>query len=205
VKRLLLATACAGCLLASPAHALSWQDSLTETWDDAPEWVLQLVAVMRQYVSFGNSYLNPIGMDLDEFFPIDPILESVEDAAQQVDRRIEDARDRAGEVMGVSREVAWQQPFNQAKATTLQAANVSPASLFAAIQIGTEVGLENVMANNKTNSLLAEQNQLLADTVMQKDFEQTASKAWTESHYPNGMDEGVTQVVGDTIDVTWRR
>lgn len=187
----------------TPARAADWQDSLTETWDDAPAWVLQLLAVVRRYVSFGNSYLHPFGVDLDDFFPIDPVLETVEDAARQVDDRLDDIKDRAGEVIGVGREVAWQQPMNQAKATTLQAANVSPLSLFAAIQIGNEIGLENNFAGNKTNSLLAEQNQLLADTAMQRDFEQVASRAWTESHYENGMAEDFGPIVGGTVETNY--
>ena len=204
MKKLMLASVCAGCLMSTPAHAISWEDSITEVWDDVPSWVLQLVAIIEQYAAFQNSYLFPIPNDFEIFFPEDgKDLVTIGDNKAYVDDRLEDVKRRAGEVMGVSREVAWQQPMNQARMTALESANVSPLSLFAAVQIGNEVGLETANAANKTNSLLAELNQMVVDSAMKEDFQSIASKDWAEYHFPNGIGADFNPPPMGTYELTW--
>ncbi len=100
--------------------------------------------------------------------------------------------------------VVAQQPLNQLKMAALQAANVSPVSLFAAIQIGNEMEAEGVIATHKLNGLLAEFMQMEADQRLVEDHEGVLAKAWVEEHFKDSaVWSGEKRWEPETIDTGW--
>lgn len=210
MRRALLAGTTALALTLTPAQARA--DALSDIADavtKAQEGDLEgLVSQLLSYFGiYGRAACSYLGMDYGcwrTLFPDDPHYVTVDDAAWYADARLEDRKERTEEAMDVASTIVLQQPRNAAKLATLQAANVSPVSLFAAIQIGNAIEVESTAALHKQNGLLAELGQLEADQRMVEDWERVMARAWVEKHYEDSaMWSGEKQWAPEPLDTGW--
>lgn len=198
MRRRLLAAAAAGTLVLalSPAKA-DISDAVFEEGIDAiveslleaadlPAWVSQLLALLGIIGGAENSYLGPGGADLGVLYPTTPPLGSPEEGIEYGTLRYEDRQARVTEAMDLTSTVMQQLPFNAAELKILQAANLSPLSVVAALQIGNEVNIRTAEALNKQNSILAELGQLEADQRAKEDYDAYALNTWKQEHYGEG-------------------
>lgn len=191
MRRTLLAGTAAVILVLAPTQAQA--DALSDIADavtkaqegDLEGLVFQLLGYFGIYGRSVCSYLGRGYGCWPTLFPDDPGYVTVDDAAWYADRRLEDRKERTREAMDVASTIVLQQPLNAAKLTGLQAANGDPVSLFAAIQIGNAIEVENTAALHKQNGLLAELGQLEADQRLAEDWHRVQSARWAEAHHPN--------------------
>lgn len=208
--RTLLAGTAAVALLLAPAKARAdvfsdILDALTEVQEgDLEGLAWQLLGYFGIYGSAIRSYLATGQQVWNELFPDEPDYLTVDEATRYADERLEDRKSRVEEAMGVASLIVQQQPVNQLKMAALQAANVSPVSLFAAIQIGNEMEAEGVLATHKMNGLLAELGQLEADQRLAEDWERVMAAEWIEAHYEdNAYWAGERTWEPEPIDTGW--
>lgn len=209
MRRLLLASVATGALLLAPPQAKAdisdseYQagiDAIIEailTYVEVPAWVSELLALLG-LIGNDNSYLGPGGADLEVLYPSNPDLGSPNEGIAYGDLRYEDRQARVTEAMDVAARVMSQLPFDALELQTLQAANISPASLVAAIQIGNEIDLRTAETLNKQNSILAELGQLEADQRMKEDYDAYAFAEWKRRHYPQGWLDAPTKIAAET-------
>jgi hypothetical protein len=212
MRRLLLASVAAGALLVTRPQARAdisdaeYQAGIEEiieailTYVDVPAWVNQLL-VLLGLIGHGNSYLGPGGADLGVLYPSVPDIGSPNQGLDYGDLRYEDRQARVTEAMDVAARVMTQLPFNALELKTLQAANLSPVSVVAAIQIGNEISLRTTEALHKQNSILAELGQLEADQRMKEDYDAYAFAAWKRRHYPQGWLGEPTRIAAESYEL----
>lgn len=208
MRRTLLAGAAGLALLPAPAQASDLGDivdALTEAYDgDLTSLIYQLAAFFGIYGQAPNSYLGPSGADLDVMFPDDPDYVTVGDAKWYAAERLADRKGRVDEAMRVASTIITQQPFDSAENSTLVAANVSPVSLFAAIQLGNEGEFANGRQLMKMNGLLAELGQLEADQRAAEDWERVMAYKWAKYHYQDSAFwTGERTWRPETVDTGW--
>jgi hypothetical protein len=214
MRRLLLASVAAGALLLALPQARAdisdgeYQAGIDALLDailthvDLPAWVNQLLALLG-LIGGGNSYLGPGGADLEVLYPSNPDLGSPNEGIGYGDLRYQDRQARVTEAMDVAAEVMTQLPFNALELKTLQTANLSPASLVAAIQIGNEINLRTTEALHKQNAILAELGQLEADQRMKEDYDAFAFADWKRQHYPQGWLNEPTTVAAESYQLQY--
>lgn len=197
MRRRLLASVAAGALfLALPQAKADLTDGDFDAGVDAiiealidvvevPAWVGRLLELLG-LIGGGNSYLGPGGADLGVLYPSSPRIGSPNDGLDYGSLRYEDRQARVTEAMDVAAEVMTQLPFNALELKTLQAANLSPVSVVAALQVGNEINLRTVETLHQQNGILAELGQLEADQRAKEDYDAFAFNAWKRAHYPQG-------------------
>lgn len=83
--------------------------------------------------------------------------------------------------------MATQRPLADARLAALQAANLSPVSIVAALQVGDEF-LHALNGSVETPTrVVTGQGQLEADQRMVEDWERQRANAWPKEYYPNGF------------------
>lgn len=210
MRKIMLAGATATTLLLAPSKAQA--DALSDIVDavtkaqegDLEGLAYQMLSYFGIYGSAIRSYLRRGQAYWDIMFPDDPDYVTVGDAKWYSNERLEDRKSRVEEAMDVASLIIEQQPVNQLKMTALQAANVSPVSLFAAIQIGNEMEAEGVIATHKMNGLIAELGQLEADQRIAEDWERVMAFKWAKYHYQDSAFwTGMKTWNPETIDTGW--
>lgn len=198
MRRLLLAPIAAGALfLALPQAKAGLTDGDLDAGVDAilealvayvdvPPWLNQLLALLGIVGQAENSYLGPGGPDLEVLYPSSPRIGSPNDGLGYGRLRHQDRQARVTEAMDLAATMMAQLPVDALELKALQAANLSPVSVVAALQVGNEINLRTAEALHRQNGILAELGQLEADQRAKEDYDAHAFAAWKRAHYPQG-------------------
>ncbi len=209
LRRLLLAGAAALLLTATPVRADVLDDILdavTEYGDDVVGSAIGTTwAQIMRWIGPYLQYYQKIA----ELFPDNPDWVTPGDVKWRLGRGYEQAKEMAREALEKGVGVMTHSAGSSLRNDALKAANVSPVSLFAAIQIGNQIEAEAVDATNLQNNQLS---QLIKDNADQKLVEAFQSKqAYEYLRYHFRSHNGDTEVFGNgdlssnirTYDVGW--
>lgn len=134
--------------------------------------------------------LQSLERSLDTLYPDRPDAVAPDPALEAAREHMLDRKARVDEAMTLAATVAQQRAAADLQLAALHAANLSPASIVAALQIGNEF-LHQLNASVETlTEVQMELGQVDADQHAMEDWSRQQSNAWVRAHNPGGFWEG---------------